>query len=98
MWSAMRRRANMWAMGHAAPKPIVFPEAEGPDLPEGNNTPLHMCGPGEAGGLRRGVRPWLRIPRIPATQSIGRLPLSPRERWLLATLCDAVGIGHHRGH
>jgi len=26
------------AMGHAAPKPIIFPEAEGPVLPEGNNT------------------------------------------------------------
>ena len=25
------------------------------------------------------TRPWLRIPRIPATQSMGRLPLNPRE-------------------
>ena len=33
----MRRRANVWAMGHAAPKPIVFPEAEGPELLEGYN-------------------------------------------------------------
>jgi len=32
----------------------------------------------ERGGLRRG-HPGLRIPRIPATQSMGRLPLNPRE-------------------
>ena len=38
MASAMRRQANVRAMGHAAPKPIIFPEAEGPVLPEGNNT------------------------------------------------------------
>src|SRR6267143_799544 len=37
MASAMRRQANVWAMGHAAPKPITFPDAQGPDLPEGNN-------------------------------------------------------------
>src|SRR5690348_5385477 len=37
MASAMRRQANVWAMGHAAPKPITFPGAQGPDLPEGNN-------------------------------------------------------------
>ena len=37
MTSAMRRQANVWAMGHAAPKPILFPDAQGPDLPEGNN-------------------------------------------------------------
>src|SRR5262250_1461710 len=55
MWSAMRRRANMWAMGHAAPKPIVFPEAEGPVLPEGNNIPLHRCRLGEEGGVSGGV-------------------------------------------
>jgi hypothetical protein len=55
MWSAMRRRANMGAMGHAAPKPIVFPEAEGPDVPEGNHTPLHRCRPGEEGGVSGGV-------------------------------------------
>src|SRR5262249_15978296 len=40
MWSAMRRQANGWAMGHAAPKPILFPDAQGPVLPEGNNNPL----------------------------------------------------------
>jgi len=45
----------MWAMGHAAPKPIVFPEAEGPVLPEGNNTPLHMCRLGEERGVSGGV-------------------------------------------
>jgi hypothetical protein len=39
----------------------------------------------------------VRIPRIPATQSIGRLPLSPRERWLMATLCDVMSIGHQPG-
>src|SRR4029434_2991915 len=53
--SAMRRRANMWAMGHAAPQPIGFPEAEGPDLPEGNNTPLQRCRPGEEGHVSGGV-------------------------------------------
>src|SRR4029434_10850398 len=37
MASAMRRQANVWAMGHAAPQPLTFPEAQGPDLPEGNN-------------------------------------------------------------
>ena len=26
-------------MGHAAPKPIVFPDAQGAELPEGNNGP-----------------------------------------------------------
>ena len=51
----MRRRANMWAMGHAAPKPIVFPEAEGPVLPEGNNTSLHTCRLGEERGVSGGV-------------------------------------------
>src|SRR5919197_736402 len=55
MWSAMRSRANMWAMGHAAPKPIVFPEAEGPVVPEGNNPPLHTCRLGEEGGVSGGV-------------------------------------------
>jgi hypothetical protein len=35
--SAMRRQANVWAMGHAAPKPLTFPDAQGPDVPEGNN-------------------------------------------------------------
>jgi hypothetical protein len=42
-------------MGHAAPKPILFPEAEGPVLPEGNNTPLHTCRLGEEGGVSGGV-------------------------------------------
>ena len=45
----------MWAMGQAAPKPIVFPEAEGPVLPEGNNTPLHMCRLGKERGVSGGV-------------------------------------------
>ena len=45
----------MWAMGHAASKPRVFPEAEGPGLPEGNNTPVHMCRLGEEGGVSGGV-------------------------------------------
>jgi hypothetical protein len=55
MASAMRRQANVWAMGHAAPKLRVFPEAEGPGLPEGNNTPLHTCRLGEEGGVSGGV-------------------------------------------
>jgi hypothetical protein len=42
-------------MGHAAPKPLVFPEAEGPVVPEGNNTPLHTCRLGEEGGVSGGV-------------------------------------------
>src|SRR5439155_11927718 len=37
MASAMRRYANVRAMGHAAPKPIIFPDAQGADFPEGNN-------------------------------------------------------------
>jgi hypothetical protein len=45
----------VWAMGHAAPKPILFLEAEGPVLPEGNNTPLHTCRLGEEGGVSGGV-------------------------------------------
>src|SRR5262249_1788169 len=55
MGSAMRSRANMWAMGQAAPKPRGFPEAEGPVLPEGHNTPVHMCRLGEARGVSGGV-------------------------------------------
>ena len=55
MWSAMRRRANVWAMGHAAPKPLVFSEAEGPVLPEGHNTPLHTYLLGKEGGVSGGV-------------------------------------------
>jgi hypothetical protein len=55
MGSAMRRRANVWAMGHAAPKPLVFPEAEGPVLPEGHNTPLHTYRLGKEGGVSGGV-------------------------------------------
>ena len=51
----MRRYANVRAMGHAAPKPIIFPEAEGPVFPEGNNTPVHMCRLGEEGGVSGGV-------------------------------------------
>jgi hypothetical protein len=45
----------MWAMGPAAPKPIVFPEAEGPVLSEGNNTPLHTGRLGEEEGVSGGV-------------------------------------------
>ena len=37
MGSAMRRHANVWAMGHAAPKPLTFPDAQGAVLPEGHN-------------------------------------------------------------
>ena len=37
MGSAMRRHANVWAMGHAAPKPLTFPDAQGAELPEGSN-------------------------------------------------------------
>ena len=38
MASAMRRHANVRAMGHAAPKPITFPDAQGAELPEGHNS------------------------------------------------------------
>jgi len=38
MASAMRRHANVRAMGHAAPKPIIFPDAQGAELPEGHNS------------------------------------------------------------
>ena len=55
MASAMRRYANVRAMGQAAPKPLIFPEAEGPVLPEGNNTPLHTWRLGEEGGVSGGV-------------------------------------------
>ena len=44
----------MWAMGHAAPKPLTFPEAQGPILPEGNNNPLHAF-LGEEGVVSGGV-------------------------------------------
>ena len=37
MTSAMRRYANVRAMGHAAPKPITFPDAQGAELLEGYN-------------------------------------------------------------
>jgi hypothetical protein len=37
MASAMRRQANVRAMGYAAPKPLLFPDAQGAELPEGNN-------------------------------------------------------------
>ena len=33
----MRRHANVWAMGHAAPKPLLFPDAQSAELLEGNN-------------------------------------------------------------
>src|SRR5215831_2751932 len=50
MWLAKRRHANVWAMGHAAPKPTVFPEAQGAELPEGHNDPC-------ANRARRGTSP-----------------------------------------
>src|SRR5215813_1853230 len=37
MGPAKRRRASVWAMGHAAPKPIIFPDAQGAELLEGHN-------------------------------------------------------------
>jgi hypothetical protein len=40
-------------MGHAAPKPILFPDAQGPVLPEGNNNPLRELG--EEGIVSGGV-------------------------------------------
>ena len=51
---AMRRQANVWAMGHAAPKPLTFPEAQGPVFPEGNNHPLQAV-LGEEGVVSGGV-------------------------------------------
>ncbi len=54
MTPAMRRQANVWAMGHAAPKPITFPGAQGPVLPEGNNNPLQAF-LGEEGVVSGGV-------------------------------------------
>ena len=45
-------------MGHAAPKPIAFPDAEGPVLPEGNNHPRREFFWARGAGIRRGVRPW----------------------------------------
>ena len=50
----MRRQANVWAMGHAAPKPLRFPDAQGPVLPEGNNNPLREL-LGEEGMVSGGV-------------------------------------------
>jgi len=44
----------VWAMGHAAPKPILFPDAQGPVLPEGNNHPLREL-LGEEGMVSGGV-------------------------------------------
>ena len=37
MGPAKRRHASVWAMGHAAPKPLIFPDAQGAELPEGEN-------------------------------------------------------------
>ena len=42
--------------------------------------------------------PQLRIPVIPATSSSAKLPRNPKESWFMATLCDVVGIGCHRGY
>jgi hypothetical protein len=33
-----------------------------------------------------------------AMQSMGRLPPSPEDFGLLATLCDVVGVGHNAGY
>jgi hypothetical protein len=43
-------------VGHGAcgPETSSLPEAEGPDVPEGNNTPLPMGRPGEEGGVSGG--------------------------------------------
>ena len=54
MTPAMRRQANVWAMGHAAPQPLTFPDAQGPVLPEGNNHPLPAL-LGEEGVVSGGV-------------------------------------------
>jgi len=54
MTPAMRRQTNVWAMGHAAPKPRTFPDAQGPVLPEGNNHPLQAF-LGEEGVVSGGV-------------------------------------------
>jgi hypothetical protein len=51
---AMRRQANVWAMGPAAPQPLTFPEAQGPVVPEGNNHPLQAL-LGEEGVVSGGV-------------------------------------------
>ena len=45
----------MWAMGQAAPKPRVCPEAEGPVVPEGHHTPRHTYFLGKEGGVSGGV-------------------------------------------
>src|ERR1043166_5367846 len=37
MGPAKRRYASVWAMGHAAPKPILFPDAQGAELLEGHD-------------------------------------------------------------
>ena len=50
MGSAKRRHASVWAMGHAAPKPLTFPEAQGAELPEGHNDPCENW-------ARRGTSP-----------------------------------------
>src|SRR6516165_9563999 len=52
--AAIRRQANVWAMEHAAPKPLTFPDAQGPVLPEGNNHPLQEL-LGEEGMVAGGV-------------------------------------------
>jgi hypothetical protein len=45
----------MGAMGHAAPTPLVFPDAEGPVVPEGTHPPWHPGLLGEEGGVSGGV-------------------------------------------
>ena len=52
---AMRRQTHVRAMGHAAPKPLVFPDAEGPVVLEGNNIPLRKRLWGEEGSVSGGV-------------------------------------------
>jgi hypothetical protein len=54
MTPAMRRQAHGWAMGHAAPTPLTFPEAQGPVFPEGNTHPLQAV-LGEEGVVSGGV-------------------------------------------
>jgi hypothetical protein len=37
MGPAKRRHTRVWVMGHAAPKPLIFPDAQGAELLEGYN-------------------------------------------------------------
>src|SRR4029453_1077792 len=53
--AAKRRQASRWAMGHAAPKPLAFPEAEGPVFPAGNHHPRRELFLGREGLVSGGV-------------------------------------------